>query len=298
MAPPKVNNKRDGMMQSSPKGIIIGFVCLAVVVCVFVNVRRQPELEGSFLRATEDLLNTLQQQQQEQHSANAGLMTMKEWRQSSQKECTDFVSSLTSFKSEEAYNKKEEVDKSFIGKLALQSVPSTKLPPGKPQYQYCKNAFIDLGTNIGDSVGYFIDNAIDVCSPIWATKNPAKAKFDNKFPRPHIDVTTLQINHRGSKPNPLFGMLQKQAKDIPSESFCVYGMEGNPTFTERLTKLENYISEMKPKPVEHVHIFTESVITANEGPTKLYLDKTSVDQNVSTSKLLETKTNLKTFSPS
>ena len=61
-------------------------------------------------------------------------------------------------------------------------------------------------------------------------------------------------------------------------------MEGNPTFTERLTKLENFISDMNPRPVQHVHMFTESVVTATDGPTKLYLDKTSVEQNVSNKK--------------
>ncbi|KAL3919757.1 MAG: hypothetical protein SGARI_007125, partial [Bacillariaceae sp.] len=141
------------------------------------------------------------------------------------------------------------------------------------------NTFIDLGTNIGDSVGYFVDNAIDPCSPLWAAKNP-KLRFNEEFPRPHLDVATLQVQHRGSKGNPLFGMLQKQAQDVASESFCVYGMEGNPAFTERLSKLENYIRTMEPRPVQHVHIFTESVVTATDGPTKLYLDKTSVEQNV------------------
>jgi hypothetical protein len=63
--------------------------------------------------------------------------------------------------------------------------------------------------------------------------------------------------------------------------YSVYGMEGNPEFTSRLTKLENYITEMKPRPVQHVHIFTESVVTSVDGPTKLFLDKTSVEQNVS-----------------
>lgn len=74
-----------------------------------------------------------------------------------------------------------------------------------------------------------------------------------------------------------------------SEKFCVYGMEGNPTFTERLTKLENFISDMNPRPVQHVHIFTESVVTAKDEPTKLYLDKTSIEQNFWGSSILSSQ---------
>ena len=118
---------------------------------------------------------------------------------------------------------------------------------------------------------------------MWVDANP-DTKFNNQFPRPHLDVATLNFKHRGSKPNPLYGLLQrtmKKASHATSETFCVYGMEGNPVFTERLTKLENFVSDMNPRPVQHLHIFTESVITATNGPTKLFLDKLSKKQNVS-----------------
>lgn len=39
--------------------------------------------------------------------------------------------------------------------------------------------------------------------------------------------------------------------------------------------------DMRPRPVQHLNIHTESVVTAVDGPTKLYLDKTSVKENVS-----------------
>ncbi|KAL3919263.1 MAG: hypothetical protein SGILL_003843, partial [Bacillariaceae sp.] len=178
----------------------------------------------------------------------------------------------------------------IIAKLTLPTNPPKDIPPDIQQQPYarCKNTFIDLGTNIGDSVGYFIDNAVDTCSPVWAAKYP-KTKFNADFPRPHLDVATLEIQHKGNKGNPLFGMLQKQATSVSSETFCVYGMEGSPAFTERLTKLENYIRTMEPRPVQHVHIFTESVVTATDGPTKLYLDKTSVEQNFWGSSILSSQ---------
>ena len=180
-------------------------------------------------------------------------------------------------------NKKETLERSFVSKISVNTQPSTISASKDNPYRRCRNAFMDLGTNIGDSVGYFVDNAIDVCSPMWARDNP-ETKINAGFPRPHLDVTTLEFRHRGSKPNPLYGLLQQLTKGSPmatSETFCVYGMEGNPTFTERLTKLENFISDMNPRPVQHMHIFTESVVTAKDESTKLYLDKTSVEQNVS-----------------
>lgn len=53
-------------------------------------------------------------------------------------------------------------------------------------------------------------------------------------------------------------------------------------FTEHLQKLENHVMGAHPRPIQHLHIHTESVITAVDGPTKLFLDKTSVAENVRT----------------
>jgi hypothetical protein len=158
-----------------------------------------------------------------------------------------------------------------------------KLPSGHIKYEYCRNTFIDLGTNIGDSIGYFVDNSLD---PSWMKTFPKTKKH---FSRPHLDVTKTKIyntGYYGRNRNPLAGMLQNVLTADPNnivfpEHTCVYGMEGNPAFTERLQKLENFIMGMKPRPVRHLHIHTESVVTAVDGPTKLFLDKTSVAENVS-----------------
>eukprot|EP00536_Pseudo-nitzschia_multiseries_P015055 jgi/Psemu1/320783/estExt_fgenesh1_pm.C_8140003 len=217
-------------------------------------------------------------------------MPMTEWRETSQNECSDLIK-VGKKVDGSPIDHKESLERSLVNKFSLNAQPSTISASKSNPYRRCRNAFIDLGTNIGDSIGYFIDNAIDVCSPMWADANPG-TKFNAKFPRPHLDVTSLEFKHRGSKPNPLFGLLQRQTKSSPSatsESFCVYGMEGNPTFTERLTKLENFVTDMNPRPVQHLHIFTESVVTAKDGPTKLYLDKTSVEQNFWGSSILSSQ---------
>jgi hypothetical protein len=212
--------------------------------------------------------------------------SMMEWRHSSQTECGELIKTVGKNVQAAAIDQKEALERSFVSKITLNPKPSTISASKADPYRRCRNAFIDLGTNIGDSIGYFVDNAIDVCSPMWIDAHP-NTKIDAKFPRPFLDVATLDFTHRGFKPNPLFGLLRQTTKALPtatSESFCVYGMEGNPVFTERLTKLENFVSDMIPRPVQHLHIFTESVVTASDGPTKLYLDKVSVKQNVSDTK--------------
>jgi len=149
-------------------------------------------------------------------------LSMKEWRESSKKECGQLIETIKKKFDNAALDRKENLERSFLKKLTLNTQPSEISIASRHQpYRRCRNSFIDLGTNIGDSVGYFIDNSIDVCSPLWAMANPSQ-KFDANFPRPHIDVATLEIKHRGSKPNPLFGLLQRQSKESPmatSENF-------------------------------------------------------------------------------
>jgi hypothetical protein len=284
---------------SNPRnGVLLGSLLITAMFLAF-NLRQQSDYleDGSLLRIT------LSDRDNDDNNSGGrtGRITMDEWRKDFSQSCQDLLSSITR-NDRATSDQKEALEKSFIEKILFNPNPATTVNVALRDmpYQRCKNAFIDLGTNIGDSVGYFIDNAMDVCSPHWAAKYP-KMKFNADFPHPHLDVTTLEVQHRGSKPNPLFGLLQRQMAGknsssrssgvdatergerggITPETFCVYGMEGNPAFTERLTKLENFIMDMRPQAVQHVHIFTESVVTAVDGPTKLYLDKTSVEQNVS-----------------
>jgi hypothetical protein len=208
---------------------------------------------------------------------------MKEWRETTEAVCDAVQKNEFGAAGME---KKKEAEVESIAKIQKSDAPSEELPSGHRKYEYCRNTFIDLGTNIGDSIGYFVDNALDVCTPLWLKQNP-KWKINQNFPRPTINVTTAKISHEGvPKANPMVGIVRKETlradqTRAPSESFCVYGMEGNPAFTKRLQKLENFVMDMRPRPVRHLHIHTESVVTATDGPTKLFLDKLSVDQNVS-----------------
>lgn len=69
------------------------------------------------------------------------------------------------------------------------------------------------------------------------------------------------------------------------QEYCFYGVEGNPAFTRRLRGLEYWLMSMggersatKRRPLRHVHFFTETVATSENGPTTLYLDSVSTNQ--------------------
>jgi hypothetical protein len=210
--------------------------------------------------------------------------TIQEWVDEVETKCQEIMSNNNRKDTAEARTQKEQIEREAISKITFPLSVSGAAPSHHEPYQYCRNVFIDLGTNIGDSIGYFVDSALDVCTATWLDALP-KTKLNSDFPRPHLNVTSLEITHKGVGSNPLYGMIQQRlrATNPPRSpnSFCVYGMEGNPLFTERLQKLENHIMQAQPRPIQHIHIHTESVVTAVDGPTKLYLDKTSVDKNVS-----------------
>ena len=273
--------KYDTLLISKRNPIAVIAIGAILVMFVYSNRETTTSMERYLLRATVNEIMV-------DSTTGERRRSMKEWRDLSKHECNELITAIGKKFDADAIDRKEALERSFVSKITLNSTPSTRNSSRADPYRRCQNTFIDLGTNIGDSIGYFVDNAIDVCSSMWVDANP-KTKFNADFPRPHLDVTTLDFKHRGSKPNPLFGLLQRQTRSLPSatsESFCVYGMEGNPVFTDRLTKLQNFISDMNPRPVQHLHIFTESVVTAKNGPTKLYLDKTSVEQNVSNAERL------------
>jgi len=272
--------------------ILLGFVGV-----VWVSNQSYEELDTTVmqsreLRATIELLNSAQPiEHLFDETTNAE--EMAQWRQTTAAQCVTLLEDSKANLGTEALAAKLQLEQDAIQRLSLPDDVSTERPAGHQDYAHCKNAFIDLGTNIGDSIGYFIDNSLDVCSPMWLKQNP-RQKINQDFPRPHVDVSDAKIYNDGlPKANPLFGMLQREMnKDdspVRPESFCVYGMEGNPTFTNRLQKLENFVMDMRPRPVQHLHIHTESVVTAVDGPSKLYLDKTSVQENFWGSSILSSQ---------
>jgi Methyltransferase FkbM domain len=140
--------------------------------------------------------------------------------------------------------------------------------------QQCKNVVMDFGANIGDTLGHVIDSGLISCD---RTGNLGADTLQS-----HFNVETNQFESV-KKLNKLTKHLQHlMTKDKPDqgpEDYCYYGIEGNPHFTERLQQLEDYAMAINPRPVQHMHFFTESVGSGEDGMTKLYLDTVNTDHN-------------------
>jgi len=137
----------------------------------------------------------------------------------------------------------------------------------------CKNVFLDFGSNIGDSMGKFIDANLLGCE-----KNNEGVRYD---------VTDRDfVVGKYNKISTSFSNAAK-VNGLAPNHFCLYGVEGNPAFTDRLKKMEDDIMSMSPRPVKNIHMLTEHVGMGVDGPTKLYLDTVNVKENFWGSSVLQ-----------
>ena len=160
----------------------------------------------------------------------------------------------------------------------------------------CRYTFLDLGANIGDSLGKFIDSGMDACP----TKEDGNNKLVARTPKYNLDTgvvdqfhekenvlvqfarqvtRTMMRNNNNNNNQPL----PQESSSPPSprypEQYCYYGVEGNPVFTARLQVLQHQVLNTHPRPLRHAHFFTETVGAGVDGPTTLYLDTVSTDKN-------------------
>ena len=227
--------------------------------------------------------------------------TLDDYRKYVQKKCQPIVQAVRQKKKFGNLMSSQKVQLTFDSLSHIYSpIPdmvSDELPTDHRPYPIngCTNAFIDLGTNIGDTLSYFIDNALDVCTTMLLDKVKDAHKLvpikNETFPRPYLDVTELEYKINGifgsgngiTMNNALLFIIEKfRSLNILPEDTCLFGMEGNPRFTRRLQKLENFLVQTQPRLFHHMHIHTESVATENNGITQLYLDEISTTNNVST----------------
>lgn len=137
----------------------------------------------------------------------------------------------------------------------------------------CTNVVMDFGANIGDTSGHVIDTGLIGCQ-----RNNKGAKD------PHFDVIDKQIKDpqrgRNRITKGLIKMMTSANGDLVGpEDYCYYGVEGNPVFTDRLQELEDFVMAIRPRPIQHMHFFTESVGAGEDGMTKLYLDTVNGKEN-------------------
>jgi Methyltransferase FkbM domain len=211
-------------------------------------------------------------------AANAG--QVKEWRQSVRDLCTNAKS---------AADVKAVERKQMSGfQLPLPTDESKPQPRDDSSVKVCQNVVMDYGANIGDTGGHVLNSGMAWCdrqSDLQTATNPylfnvIKHNFEFATARNPMVVA-------------IEGLMEEQTKHLKSsaplgpEDYCYYGIEGNPTFTKRLQGIEDVVMAMKPRPVEHMHFFTESVGAGEDGMTKLYLDTINTEVNFWGSSLMK-----------
>jgi hypothetical protein len=196
-------------------------------------------------------------------SAANNAQAMKAWRSKIRSACAA------------AKTEQEVLGIGQINKVGFQ-MPLAKQPQPRDHDRAvipCRSLVLDFGANIGDTSGHVIDAGM-----IWCEKPGLVAKT----PFVHFNVETKQFEDSEIR-NPLTHQLVNIMKEFGSlvgpEDYCYYGVEGNPVFTERLQNIEDYVMGITPRPLKHMHFFTESVGAGEDGMTKLYLDTVNAKNN-------------------
>jgi hypothetical protein len=146
-------------------------------------------------------------------------------------------------------------------------VKRTEQPRDERAIKRCRHVVLDFGSNIGDTAGKAIDAGLLGCK---------REDLKTEVMGPVFNTESRQIEEPQKGRNPLvlgFEHLMKGFGPLTGpEDYCYYGVEGNPVFTDRLQSLEDFIMDARPRPLQHVHFFTQSVGAGEDGMTKLYLD--------------------------
>ena len=138
----------------------------------------------------------------------------------------------------------------------------------------CEYTLLDLGANVGDTFRKLIDAGlpkIDNHQWLFDIDKPGVGSTCYNCPPREKDAR----RETWTLPN----YLKTNMKGMEPEDFCYYGVEGNPVFTSRLKELEIKVLNMHPRPVRHVHFFTEHIATGKDGPSTLYLDTVNNAEN-------------------
>jgi Methyltransferase FkbM domain len=161
--------------------------------------------------------------------------------------------------------------------------------------QPCMFTLIDLGANVGDSLGKFIDAGINAeCTGRYSV---AAGRVRSMSDDSVHDLTawTRKVMEQFAASHVHRHLDDTEAKAYAQpENYCYVGVEGNPSFTKRLLELQQRVLLTTPRPLRSVRFMTETVGTgAGDGPTKLYLDTVNAQNNFFGSSLLPEHTDVR-----
>lgn len=159
------------------------------------------------------------------------------------------------------------------------TLPSVRVPQPRDHAQAtrrCRHVVMDFGANVGDTSGHVIDAGLIGCQRDDLGKEAAT-------PESHFNLETKKFEHvakRNKLTSHFEQLIEKVGRgQLGPEDYCYYGIEGNPHFTDRLQKIEDFVMAIRPRPIQHMHFFTESVGAGQDGMTKLYLDTVNTKEN-------------------
>jgi hypothetical protein len=147
-------------------------------------------------------------------------------------------------------------------------------PRGDTAVKRCQRVVMDFGANIGDTSGHVIDAGLLPCD--------RTQDLQTSTPQVHFNVSSKQLEdtpRRNPLTQNLLQLMKTQGALVGPEDYCYYGVEGNPVFTDRLRGIEDFVMAIRPRPIQHMHFFTEHVGAGQDGMTKLYLDTINKDVN-------------------
>ncbi|EEC47506.1 predicted protein [Phaeodactylum tricornutum CCAP 1055/1] len=203
---------------------------------------------------------------------------IKAWRKALQDQCT-------SAQTAEQVQAVGAVNKGYFSGLG--SSPPLQ-PRGDAAIKRCQRVLLDFGANIGDTSGKLMDAGFVGCD--------RSDDLKTQLVPPAYDMETktwqeASFGRRKVARNPLTTQFVQLMRSFGSltgpEDYCYYGVEGNPVFTKQLQAHEDYIMNLNPRPIQHMHFFTESVGAGTDGMTKLYLDTINTEQNFWGSSILQ-----------
>lgn len=261
--------KSISIRRSRPLGSLPIFACVLAFICIFSMEQSRPESGVSHQQSSSD---------------NSAIVSTKEppariqgWREDYKLACTKHGADFNQLKpliDSPLFDVSSRIDDNEL---------STSV-------ETCPHVFLDLGSNVGDTVGNVISGGLPICGALPANRNIKtmyKPMDQSKSIALQYNVTTGVISA-----NPIWNSLSLWLHDrfqnltVRPEDLCVFGVEGNPLFTARLKGIEKTVMQHShPRPVQRLHYFTESVVTDKPGPTKLYLDTIGTDSNFDGSSL-------------
>jgi hypothetical protein len=249
--------------------VMMSFVVVVTVFCLFVtgNQGRTSDFAsllggGAGTLTTTGIVSSTSSSSSETFDAAENARLLKEWRQNIRSSC-------------QAAATASDVEK--IGVANKQGFVSPAVrrqqPRGDRAVRRCQRLVADFGANIGDTSGHVIDAGLIGCErkDLEAATQPT-----------HFDLETkrfVSVQKRNRLTQNLEHLMQTSDPVGGPEDYCYYGVEGNPVFTDRLQAIEDYVMAIRPRPVQHLHFFTESVGAGEDGPTKLYLDTVNTKEN-------------------